>query len=59
MTDWEMELMLSEEKKSGAFSREIARKTLVGKRLNLKALMEDPLWKELKDQIQCIQKAGR
>ncbi|MEZ5058795.1 MAG: transglycosylase domain-containing protein [Saprospiraceae bacterium] len=57
VTDWEMELMLSEEKKSGAFSREIARKNLSPENgSNLKALMEDPLWKELKTKYNVFKK---
>ncbi|MEZ4983101.1 MAG: hypothetical protein R2769_16250 [Saprospiraceae bacterium] len=47
----------TEEKKSGAFSREIARKNLSPENgSNLKALMEDPLWKELKTKYNVFKK---
>lgn len=57
VTDWEMELMLKEEQRRGAFSKEIARDYLSPENAsNLRDLMKSTLWGPLKAKWEIFQK---
>ncbi|MCB0661492.1 MAG: transglycosylase domain-containing protein [Saprospiraceae bacterium] len=57
VTDWEMELMLEEEKRRGAFSRELARDYISPENAaKLRDCMKSPLWEKLKKDWETFQK---